>query len=133
MSSFSLDITAFYAGLLTLLLLALTARVIVYRRTNKLSLGDTGDSILLQRMRAQANLTEYAPLGLILMALAELQGAPAAALHLMGAVLLAGRLMHAIGFSRRPQIMPLRVGGMVLTLSMLLVSALALIAHSIAQ
>ncbi|WP_299023904.1 MAPEG family protein [uncultured Sulfitobacter sp.] len=133
MSSFSLDITAFYAGLLTLLLLALTARVIVYRRTNKLSLGDTGDSILLQRMRAQANLTEYAPLGLILMALAELQGAPAAAVHLMGAVLLAGRLMHAIGFSRRPQIMPLRVGGMVLTLSMLLVSALALIAHSIAQ
>ena len=127
----TLSVTPLYAGLITLILWVLTVRVIRYRRANKLSLGDTGDKALLKRMRAHSNLIEYAPLGLILILLAELQGAPAFALHLMGSALLAGRLMHAIGFSQTPQVMPLRVGGMALTLMMLMVSALGLIGHAI--
>ncbi|MEO0679422.1 MAG: MAPEG family protein, partial [Pseudomonadota bacterium] len=39
------------------------------------SLGDGGDLRLQRRTRAQGNLVEYAPLFLILLALAEMQGA----------------------------------------------------------
>ena len=63
--------------------------------------------------------------------IAELQGAPGIALHAIGLTLLAGRLMHAIGFSRTPQIIPLRVAGMVLTYAALLLGALGILAHGL--
>lgn len=127
----TLAITPLYAGLITLIFLALTVRVVRYRRANQLSVGDYGDKALLARMRAQGNCAEYAPIGLILLLLVELQGAPGIAVHILGLMLLAGRAMHAYGFSQHPQIMPLRVGGMVLTLSMLVFGSLGLIAHSL--
>ena len=83
-----------YAALLGFILLALSARVIVYRRSHKISLGDTGDKALLKRMRAQSNFVEYAPMGLILLVLVELTGAPAIAVHVLGLMLVAGRAMH---------------------------------------
>lgn len=127
----TLAVTPLYAALLTLLYLALTARVVRYRRANLISLGDGDDKALLKRIRAQANCVEYAPLGVVLLLLIELTGAPALALHLLGIALLAGRVLHAIGFSSTPQKMPLRFIGMVLTLSMLLLSALGLLAHTL--
>lgn len=126
-----LPITAPYAALLTLLFLILSARIILYRRANALSVGDEGDRRLTQLMRAQANCAEYAPLGIILIALMELNGAPSIALHPMGILLLAGRLAHAAGYSALPQIMPLRVAGTAMTLTMLGLSALAILAHSL--
>ncbi len=127
----TLIVTPIYAAILTLLFLGLTARVILYRRANRLSLGDEGDRKLLKRMRAQANCAEYAPLGILLLLLAELQGAPVLALHLLGLGLLAGRLLHAYGFSASPQNLRLRVLGMALTLTMLGVAALGLLLHAI--
>ncbi|MDJ0821215.1 MAG: MAPEG family protein [Paracoccaceae bacterium] len=124
-------ITALYAAALALLFIGLSLRVITYRRSNRLSLGDEGDRRLLQRMRAQANCAEYAPFGVLLLLLAELQGAPDLGVHALGLTLLAGRVMHAVGFSRRPNIMALRVGGMVLTMTMILVTALGLILHGV--
>lgn len=126
-----MSITPLYAALLTLLFLALSWHVISYRRANLISLGDNDDKALRKRMRAQANFIEYTPLGVILMALAELQSAPALALHAMGLALLAGRLLHAIGFSSTPQKMILRQIGMVLTLLMLALSALGLLGHAL--
>ena len=126
-----ITVTPIYAALLTLLLLALSARVITYRLAGKISLGDTGDKALLKRMRVQANCAEYAPLGVVLILLAELQGAPVLALHAMGASLTLGRVAHAVGMSRTPQIFPLRQLGMVLTLGMMAVSALGLLGHAI--
>ena len=78
----TLTITPIYAALIVLLFLGLSWRVILYRRANRLSLGDTGDKNLLKRMRAQANCAEYAPLALLLMVMSELMGSPAVALHL---------------------------------------------------
>ena len=126
-----LTVTPIYAALVALLFLVLSARVISYRRANMISLGDTGDKALLKRMRAQANCAEYAPLALFLMLVAELNGAPAFAVHLMGAALLAGRVLHAVGFSATPQKMILRQSGMLLTLGMILLSALGLIGHAL--
>ncbi len=126
-----ISVTPLYAGLIALLFIWLSARVIVYRRTNRLSLGDEGDKSLLRRMRAQANCAEYAPIGLLLLLLVELQGAPALALHVLGLMLLAGRLIHGYGFSASPPVMRMRVVGMIMTLTMLLLCAIGLVLHAL--
>lgn len=124
-------VTSLYTALVALLFLVLSARVILYRRAQMISLGDTGDKALLKRMRAQANCGEYAPIALLLLLVAELNAAPALALHLMGLTLLVGRVLHAVGFSATPQRMILRQVGMVMTLGMILLSALGLIGHAL--
>ena len=70
------DITGLYAAALALLFVVLSARVITVRRANKVSLGDGGDADLLARVRAQGNFAEYAPLGIVLILIAELQATP---------------------------------------------------------
>ncbi len=117
------DITGLYAAALALLFVVLSARVITVRRANKVSLGDGGDADLVARVRAQGNFAEYAPLGIVLILIAELQATPAVWLHLCGALLLAGRLMHGVNFSFGLRIMVLRVGGMFLTLTSLIIGA----------
>ncbi|WP_370400917.1 MAPEG family protein [Sulfitobacter sp. JB4-11] len=124
-------ITALYAALITLVYFVLTWRVITYRRANQLSLGDSGDKNLLKRMRAQANCAENAPLGLILILLVELQGAPAIAVHGLGMLLLAGRIVHPLGFAVTPQKIVLRQIGMLLTFACLLLAAFGLLAHAV--
>ncbi len=127
----TLAITPIYAGLLALLFLALSLRVVRHRRANQISLMDGGDSKMLQLQRAQANCAEYAPIGLILLLVAELQGAPAAALHLLGSMLLAGRFAHGLAFLSFPMNMRMRFAGMVLTFLMILGTALGLLAHAV--
>ncbi len=90
----TLAITGSYAAALTLFYLVLSARVIAMRRGGRINLGDGNDPEMLRRIRAHGNFAEYVPLGLILLAIAELQGEAALWLHLTGAMLLAGRLMH---------------------------------------
>ncbi len=126
-----LEITSLYGALLALLFLWLSARVIVYRRGNRISMGDQGDNSLLKRMRAQGNCAEYAPFGILLLALVEMSGAPSVAVHVLGVLLLVGRVLHAWAFSASPPVMKGRVGGMFLTLSMILLSALGLLFHSL--
>jgi len=107
-------ITALYAGPIAILLLVLSTRVITYRRANQLGLGDHGNNSLLKRMRAQANCAEYAPIGILLMLLVELQDAPALLVHTIGLLLLIGRLLHGYGFSASPPKMNLRVSALFL-------------------
>jgi len=126
-----LAITPIYAALITLIYIALSWHIIRYRRANMISLGDNGDKALLKRMRAQANCAEYAPLGLVLLLLTEAQGAPALTVHLLGCMLVAGRILHPLGFAVTPQKIILRQIGTALTLLMLLTSALGLAAHAL--
>lgn len=123
----SLLISPFYAALTTVIFMILCTRVILYRRVNGISLGDSGDKNLLKRIRAQANCAEYAPLGLVLLMMTELSGAPALTIHLAGIALVMGRALHAYGISSTPQKMALRVGGMVLTLTMMGLTSLGLL------
>lgn len=116
-------VTSIHAGLLALVFLALSVRVIGTRRTERIGLGDGGSRVLLRRMRAHANFAEYVPLGILLIGLAELQAAPAWLLHVLGAALLAGRIAHAVGVSREPEGFG-RVPGMILTLTVLGLAAL---------
>ena len=123
-------ITAIYASFLALLFLALSWRVISVRQAQRISLGDGDDKIMLRRIRAQANCAEYMPLGLILLGLAEAQGAPVIAVHLLGLMLLIGRVLHGVALSRAGPWMLGRVGGMLLTLMMIGTTALGLLLHA---
>jgi uncharacterized membrane protein YecN with MAPEG domain len=127
----TLTLTPIYAALVTLVFLTLSWRVIVYRRAAAISLGDTGDKNLIKRMRAQANCAEYAPLGLLLLLLVELSGAPASAVHMLGLTLLAGRILHPLGFAVTPQKIILRQLGMLLTLVALVIASLGLLLHGL--
>jgi uncharacterized protein len=124
-------ITSIYAALTALIFLTLSIRVIIYRRANIISLGDSGDKNLLKRMRAQANCAEYAPLALILLMLSELAGAPSLALHGLGILLVAGRALHAIGFASTPQKIILRQLGMAMNITMITFAALGLLGHAL--
>ncbi len=96
----SLTITALYASLAGLLLLVLSFRVVRSRRKLSVGLGDGGQESLLRAQRAQANFTEYVPIALILLAVAESQVLTGWLLHTAGAVLLLARLLHAWGLSQ---------------------------------
>jgi uncharacterized membrane protein YecN with MAPEG domain len=112
-----LAVTPIYAGLLAFLYLFLTASVIRQRRRQGISLGDGGDAGFLRKLRAHGNFAEYVPLALLLMALAELAGAGAATLHAVGALLLAGRLVHGWCFLFTARNLAARVAGMAMTLA----------------
>ncbi|KAJ54265.1 hypothetical protein ACMU_18750 [Actibacterium mucosum KCTC 23349] len=113
------EITPIYAALLTFMYLALCARVIRFRRSARVSLGTGGNETLEARIRAQSNCAEYAPIGLILMLILELQGAHWSLMHLLGLMLLVGRGLHAAGLSAAPQNFAFRTVGMMLTLTMI--------------
>ena len=99
-------------------------RVITVRRTGRIAFGDDGDPDLRGRIRAQGNFSEYAPLGLLLLLLAELAGASAVFLHLSGLLLLSGRLCHAWSLSApTPGRFGARTVGMLMTFTALILSA----------
>lgn len=116
--------TALYAGLLTILFLLLSLRVIAARRETRTSLGDGDDLALRHRIRAHGNFAEYAPIGLLLIALAESLTTSGWWLHVLGLTLLAGRSTHALALSRAYVSPPLRIAGMALTFTALTLAAL---------
>jgi uncharacterized membrane protein YecN with MAPEG domain len=123
MLAMSLATTPTYAAILTLFFVFLSARVIAGRRSRSIGLGDGGSDDLLRRIRAHGNFAEYAPLALLLMALAEIQGSSAWSLHLIGCLLIVGRLSHAYGVSAGVGMA--RVTGMAMTFAALITGALA--------
>jgi uncharacterized membrane protein YecN with MAPEG domain len=93
-------ITLLFASLHVLLMLVLVVRVVNHRRAQKIGLGDGGDKLLVRKMRVHANFVEYVPMMLLMLALLELSGLPAAWLWALGGTLLLARILHASGFSR---------------------------------
>lgn len=88
-------IMSIYAALLALMLVGLSVQVIRARRSVGAALGHADALLLQRRVRAQANFTEYTPIFLILLGLAEMQGLAAWAVHALGSGFIVGRLMHA--------------------------------------
>ena len=115
----SLIITPLYVALAAIILLVLTARVILLRRRLAVGLGTGGDPELEKAVRCHGNFTEYAPIGLILMASAELSGAAAGSIHTIGILLIAGRLLHAWGLSKSRGTSVGRMTGVVATVAAL--------------
>ena len=127
----TITVTPLYTGLLALLFLYLSARVVFRRYGAGVSIGDGNDKDLQKRIRVQANFAEYTPIALILLAVAGLQGAPLMVLHFLGLTLLLGRCIHAIGLSRTPQLISARRAGMYSTVGMIVITALSNIVHAV--
>ena len=117
-------ITAIVAAVLTLILVKLSYAVIYLRRENKVSLGNGGNEALERAIRAQGNFAEYVPLGLILIACLELNGAPWWLVLMLGLSLIAGRVFHAQGINQSPPNFSKRVLGMKFTLRTLIALAI---------
>src|SRR5690349_5735724 len=116
-------ITAFFAGLLGLLMLILALRVVAVRRATAIGLGDGGNALLFSRIRIHANAAEYVPLALILMLILEINGGSARWLHVLGIALVVGRLAHVQGLSQSTGTSAGRFVGNVLTWSVIMAAA----------
>lgn len=123
-----MHITLIYGGLLGLLFLLLSFWVVKRRAQFKVMIGEGEAPEMLSAIRAHGNFAEYVPLTLLLMALCELAGVRALWLHLGGVLLLAGRILHAIGIQipRAPN-KPRLFGTLFFWLSLGLFSVLALV------
>lgn len=119
-------ITLFYAGVLALLLLVLSARVAMVRRRLQVGLGTGGERELQLAVRAHANFCEYVPLALLLLLLLELSAAfPPWVLHLLGIVLVVARVGHGMfGLNRSPGASLGRFWGTLVTWLVIAASAL---------
>lgn len=95
-----MTITLIAASFLGLLLIYLSYNVSKQRLRAKVSLGDGGNKDLQKAIRAHANLTEYAPLGLILIGLLEYRQLNSFLVIGLAAALVLGRYMHGLGFGR---------------------------------
>jgi uncharacterized protein len=120
------SITLLYAGLLALILLALSMRVVALRRRHKVGIG-SGDHVDLElAVRCHANFCEYVPLALLLLLALEASGSVAAGLlHGLGLGLVLGRVLHGfLGLNRSAGTTQGRFIGTLLTWLMLTVAAL---------
>jgi uncharacterized membrane protein YecN with MAPEG domain len=93
----------------------------------KVSVGDGGSKELLLAMRRHANFVEYVPLAVIMIALLEINGVGARAIHVLGAVLVLARLSHAFGIKADSMTTPGRMVGAVGTMLVTAVSSVWLI------
>lgn len=120
-------VTTLYAALLALIYVALAGFVIHGRWKYQVGIGDGRNPVLAQRVRMHGNFSEYAPLGLILLFLVEFSGLIPLAVHVLGLMLVIGRVLHAWGIYKSSFVSFGRSAGMALTLLMLLISAVLLL------
>ena len=122
------SVTGFYLGLLALIYAALALEVARLRRGNRVLFGD-GDSVRLRSaIRTHANFIEYVPIIALLVAMLEMSGSSVVRVHVLMGALLVARLLHPLGMYSKPgtwQFSAGRVGGIVITVSVLVAAALS--------
>lgn len=123
-----MHITPFYAATLALLFFALSVRTLRLRRKLRIPVGDAGNPEMLRAMRVHANFAEYVPITLLLVLMAEWEGAHHALVHALCVALLLGRLSHAYGVSHVAEDYRYRVFGMGTTFSALVGAATLILA-----
>ena len=126
-----MTVVPIYAALLTLGYLLLALRVIALRRRYGVAVGDGRKGELRRAIRVHGNFAEYVPLALVLLGFMEWRDASAPLLHVLGAALLIGRLLHALGVRREQEDLRFRTVGTTLTFSTLFVGAVYLLATSL--
>jgi uncharacterized membrane protein YecN with MAPEG domain len=117
-------ITLFYAGILALLYFALSMRVVRFRQTLKIGIGDAGNHAVQRAIRVHANLGEYVPLILVLFGLLEQSGLEGRWMHGFGAALVLSRLLHAWSLSQKSGISVGRFVGTTLTFGCLVIGGI---------
>ncbi len=116
-------VTALTALVLVPIFLRLAFAVINKRRLHRVAVGSGDQADLETAIRAHGNFAEYVPFVLILMFLAEMNGAPTWLAAAVGVSLVAGRLVHARAIPAGD--LPKRVLGMKLTFAALALGSIA--------
>jgi hypothetical protein len=118
-------ITAFFSSILALIFYKLSINVIKLRRKYKISLGSsTKHKDLEQAIRAHGNLSEFLPVGLILLACLEVNHIPKIVVFICGLFFLVGRYLHATSFLKEEINTSQRVLGMKITFWSIIVMAI---------
>ncbi len=115
-----LPVTTIYAAALAVIALILSAGAGTMRAKLKTAVGDGGNEQLHLAMRRHGNFVEYVPLLIVLIAIIELNGAPGAWIHGLGASLVAARIAHPFGIGSISH--PARFFGAAVTALVLLAS-----------
>ena len=109
-----LNRSAFYAGVLVIMAVALALNTAFRRMETKNALGGDDDT-LVKRSRAFGNLVEHAPLMIILLILMEYGGSEFL-VHIFGIVFILSRVAHAYGLIAEegmgPDNMPRMIGAL---------------------
>jgi uncharacterized protein len=106
----------------------LAVRIGRIRTTEKISIGDGGNELLVRRMRAQANFVEFTPFVLILIVLLEMATGTSLVLWGVMAIYMIGRILHALGMDGKLNTRPVAIA-----ITMLVLLGLALYAVYVAQ
>jgi uncharacterized membrane protein YecN with MAPEG domain len=122
---------ALWAGLHIILLLVLSVLVVRLRQKHKIALGDEGIPELARAIRAFGNATEYVPAGIGALAVLAVAGAGPLTIHVIGVILFAGRLLHALGLSNSGGNSLPRAVGITLTWIAYIFAAVALLFSAI--
>jgi uncharacterized membrane protein YecN with MAPEG domain len=124
------SITAIYLAVLALLYAALGLQVARLRRGNRVAFGDGDNMKLRSAIRAHAHFAEYVPIIALMVAMLEMSGLSAIRVHLLMGTLLVARLLHPLGMDAKPltwQFRVGRVGGMVVTIGLMVSCALLIL------
>lgn len=95
----SYPVSLAFSGTLGLLLLLLTYNVLCHRVRIAIEEGGSLDEKAERIVRVHANFTEYVPMGLALMILLDLSGAPTVFVCLGGGLFTFARIIHAWGYT----------------------------------
>jgi uncharacterized membrane protein YecN with MAPEG domain len=126
------SITAFYLALLALLYVALSLQVTRLRRRNLAAFSDGGSAELRSAIRAHAHFAEYVPITAMMIAGLEMAGASSLRIHVLMGALLVARLLHPLGMYAAPNTPWFRVGrigGMTITIGLLITCALMILSR----
>lgn len=119
-----------YAALNVLILVCFIAATSRLRYRHGVLIGDGGQKHLTRVMRGHANATENMPMTFVLLLVAAALGAPAVALHALGATFTLGRAIHAVHFIRERAPTWQRALGFTLSLLATLAAAVAVLGHA---
>ena len=123
----TLSITLTIAAAAALINLWLMIRCGQARTSEKVSVGDGGNEMVIRRMRAHANFIESAPIVLILIAALELTCGTSTWLWAVGIAFTIGRLLHPLGMDGGALAKGRMIGTLLTMLTLLGLAIMALV------
>jgi len=123
----TLPITALYGAVLALIFVAMSSYVIAMRARTDTLLGAGSDPRMMVAIRRHGNMAEYLPFALLIIGLAESLGTAPLWLHVSGALLILGRLLHPFGIAAEKSPLAPRISGMLATFGAILIPAVAVL------
>ena len=118
----ALQAAGLWSGLMILLMVTLSVRVMRGRWKHRVSLGDGGSEPMTVLSRTFGNAAEYIPVGIGALILIALLGISATWVHAVGGALLLGRVLHPFGLAMKAPNWA-RAAGMLLTWGPLILAA----------